>query len=325
MSNNSSTNISPIEYASAGCTIGSSVLSICGAFVIFWTYGRISSVRNFQRTLLTWLTIADLMIATGNLVGTIDFLSNKGGNNDVCIAQSVVTTFASMASFFWTLVITAHMMVSIQFRSDKTRSALLKFLYHLICWGLPGIITLVAGLRGVLGRNSNSTTAVTGSWCWIKNDLPYQERITWMLITGKGWEILCYILSFSILVLLKLKLYLSRRRLRELNEDFRDQDTHYLYLWLLLWLLRVWGTVRFILVCSQSDDNVAFLIILHSIGDSAQAFGNCLLFCLLDNAVMEYVKNMCKCSRLERVELERLVHTLDGSTNNGQRGSYSTV
>ncbi|KAL3887319.1 hypothetical protein ACJMK2_027261 [Sinanodonta woodiana] len=320
MSNNSS--ISSIQYASSGCTIVSSLLSIFGAVVIFWTYGSIRSIRNFPRTLLIWLTIADLLNASGNLAGTIDLLVNKGADNDICTSQSVVAIFASIASFLWTLVITAHMMVSIQFRSDITRSSVLKILYHVICWGIPGLITVLAGVNHALGRYSKDDS-VTGTWCWINDNI--SDPVTWMLLAGKGWEIMCYILSISILVLLKLKLYLSRRRLRELNADFRDQDTHYLYLWLLLWVLRVWGTVRFILYWLHVPNNIDVLIILQSIGDSGQAFGNCILFCFLDKEVMEYIKNTCRSNTAENVEYEILISTPKGSAVNERRHAYSTL
>ncbi|KAK3596206.1 hypothetical protein CHS0354_016149 [Potamilus streckersoni] len=225
-----------------------------------------------------------------------------------------------MASFFWTLVITAHMMVAIQFQSHITRSVILQVLYHAVCWGIPGTITSLAGSERVLGPSYN----VTGTWCFIKDNLPPKQNTKWILIAGKGWEILCYILSLSILVLLKLKLYFSRRRLRELNADLRDEDTHYLYLWLLLWLLRVWGTIRFLLVWFDVHDP-DFLLILQSIGDNAQAFGNCILFCFLDKEVMQHIKNKCISPRFEEDEYERLIPTSEGSANNEKGVSYSTV
>ncbi|KAL3887314.1 hypothetical protein ACJMK2_027256 [Sinanodonta woodiana] len=304
-------NISNIQYASAGCTIAFSSLSIFGGFVIFWTYWLIPSVRNFTRKLLLYLTLADILNASGTLFGTINFLSNNSTENVVCKAQAYITTFAAMASFFWTLVITAHLMVAIQFQSNRTRSAILQVLYHAVCWGIPGIIIVVAGSENVLGPSYR----VTGMWCFINDNLTSVEKTTWILISGKGWEILCYILSLSILVLLKLKLYFSRRRLRELNADFRDEDTHFLYLWLLLWLLRVWGTIRFLLDWFGVYDP-DFLLILQSIGDNAQAFGNFILFCLLDKEVMEHIKNECMSPRAGEDEHERLIPTSEGQPSN---------
>ncbi|KAL3887316.1 hypothetical protein ACJMK2_027258 [Sinanodonta woodiana] len=306
-----------IQYASAVCTIVSSLLSICGAFIIFWSYWQISSIRNFPRKLLTCLTVADFMIASGNLVGATELLFGYTNgtvgvskpDTGVCKAQSFITTFAAMASFFWTLVITAHMMVAIQFQSNRTRSAVLNVLYHVLCWGTPGIITVIADASNVLGRNKKTSTAGAVTWCWINTN-----DTKWMLITGKGWEILCYILSLSILVLLKLKLYLSRRRLKEFQQDFRDEDTHFLYIWLVLWLFRVWGTIRFILILICGDTNNKPLIILQSIGDSAQAFGNCVLFCFLDKDVAKYIKKKCLPCKFSGEE-DRLIASTTVSAN----------
>ncbi|KAL3887310.1 hypothetical protein ACJMK2_027252 [Sinanodonta woodiana] len=273
----------PIQYASAVCTIISSLLFIFGAIVIFCTYWRVASVRNFPRTLLTWLTIADFLIASGNLSGSIEILSTEGMNNEFCTVQSFLTTFASMTSFSWTLVITIHMMVSVQCRSAVTRSSALKVMYHVICWGVPGIITLLAGLRGALGGNSNSTAEATGSWCWIKNYLSRKNYMDVNYRKGLGNPLLYIVLQhpcFTEIKAGKLNTFPNKRRLSELSPDFRDDDVHYLYLWLVLWLLRIWGTIRFLLLWSIKDDD-KYLLIFHSIGDSGQAFGNCVHVVLL--------------------------------------------
>ncbi|KAK3581731.1 hypothetical protein CHS0354_015499, partial [Potamilus streckersoni] len=110
--------------------------------------------------------------------------------------------------------------------------------------------------------------------------------------------------------------YLSRRRLKEVMHDFRDEDTHFLYLWLVLWLLRAWGTIRFMLRLFNAGADIKPLIILQSIGDSAQAFGNCILFCFLDKEVAMYIKQACIPCKFRGEELDGLLTTTSESANN---------
>ena len=66
----------------------------------------------------------------------------------------------------------------------------------------------VALSEDMLGREqSNSLTIGTGSWCWVKclNDDPKKTMI-YMLVTGKLFEMLCYLLTVTFYILLKFKL-----------------------------------------------------------------------------------------------------------------------
>lgn len=68
---------------------------------------------------------------------------------------------------------------------------------------------------GKLGRDPNSQQSGTGLWCWIK--LNYRNKrilpsdILLMFLSGKLWEILTYILSFSVYMSLKVTTYLEVR------------------------------------------------------------------------------------------------------------------
>ena len=55
-----------------------------------------------------------------------------------------------------------------------------------------------------LGRGTNS--AVTSSWCWIKETNGDEEIVT-MLMSGKLWEIITYLLSFCVYMMLKFNTY----------------------------------------------------------------------------------------------------------------------
>ena len=61
----------------------------------------------------------------------------------------------------------------------------------------------------VLGSDEAGTErwSGTGPWCWISTTARY--RLFWMLVTGKGWEIACYLITMSSYVLLKI--YLVRK------------------------------------------------------------------------------------------------------------------
>ncbi len=91
---------------------------------------------------------------SGNLYG----ISTDFGNETAldCIVQSGVTTFSSMASFFWTLTIAFYFYISIS-RSTSSPSAFslgckVLLLLHVLDWGLPLLLTLSAHLDSALGQ-----------------------------------------------------------------------------------------------------------------------------------------------------------------------------
>ena len=108
------------------------------------------------RTLLVCLTIADLFIAIGNLVGAIRFIFSTDNVPGIvlachdqsetgCVVQSVVTTLFSMSSFFWTTFIAFNLWWTYEdyFSSEGTTNQPIvnkrTIIYHLISWGIPGV------------------------------------------------------------------------------------------------------------------------------------------------------------------------------------------
>lgn len=74
------------------------------------------------------------------------------------------------------------------------------------------ITTVVLAIKK-LGRDTHGQQAGTGLWCWIKLDYKdnriHPSDIRLMFISGKLWEILTYVLSFSVYMLLKITTFLE--------------------------------------------------------------------------------------------------------------------
>jgi len=66
------------------------------------------------------------------------------------------------------------------------------------------VIALLAASFDVLGENYEEDT---GTWCWIRGDINKQKRLLWMLFTGNGWEILTYVLTAVLYILLMFFMY----------------------------------------------------------------------------------------------------------------------
>ncbi|KAL4673161.1 hypothetical protein H8959_017095 [Pygathrix nigripes] len=56
-------------------------------------------------------------------------------------------------------------------------------------WGVPLVITVAAVVLKKIGYDASD---VSVGWCWI--DLEAKDPVLWMLLTGKLWEMLAYIL-----------------------------------------------------------------------------------------------------------------------------------
>ena len=86
---------------------------------------------------------------------------------------------------------------------------------------ITAIIVAIAVSQGALGAD-RTRTAGTGPWCWVDSSVP--ESRVWMLVTGKGWEILCYLLTSSLYVLLKFYLVCNMFPIYYMVESFNSPD-----------------------------------------------------------------------------------------------------
>ena len=194
---------------SAILAILSSSASIIGCFLIIITYVCWKDFRTTARSILMFISIADLLTATGYVVGsaiylhfeiyktrklnknTCDLTSNQSASyTQACEWQSFVTTTSSIASFFWTTILAFYLYMTIVYKMYRCVRRLMP-LIHLVSWGVPLVLCIVAMTRSTkwLGPSLDDTSV---SWCFVAcNHTHYYE---YELLLGKGWEIITYVL-----------------------------------------------------------------------------------------------------------------------------------
>lgn len=322
----------PIDKFAIALTCISSTLSIFGAILIFITYCtcRCRGPGKETTRLLLCLTVSDLLVAIGNLAGTVRYLVVYTNHNVtvqcgkkcdiVCIAQSFVSTTASMWSFFWTTTIAVHLCIALIFCRHGSHPWPIKILTHTGCWFIPLGISIFAVSKNALGEDFASGS---GAWCWISSCLQTNDRDVWMAVSGKGWELLMYFITCLMFMLLKIYMCKKRRNqvntlsFNDISARLRDGDEKYLYLWLIVYCLRVWGTARYFLYfyiratdLMPLDTADTVLLYFQSFGDSAQAFCTCILFCFVDQASRNLLCNKLRCC-CRRQNYEELVSLND--------------
>ncbi|XP_078336923.1 G-protein coupled receptor 157-like [Crassostrea virginica] len=197
--------------AQAAITLSSATLSFLRGIALLETYFQISEFQTSMHRLLVFLTIADILTVFGCILGTTNFLLldlvKRNSTDPICEVQSFITTFSSLASFAWTSIIALHLYLVIRKERNFQRNRIIKVLYHFIGWIIPGVITSdVLGI-GKLDRDTHGTRTATGLWCWIKitksADGVNSDDTFLMLISGKLWEIITYVLSLIVYMMLK--------------------------------------------------------------------------------------------------------------------------
>ena len=126
-----------------------------------------------------------------------------------------------------------------------------------------GVATcVVLTYYGKLGRDTHGTSTATGLWCWIKiansDDGINSDDTFIMLMSGKLWEIIAYVLSFYVYMLLKFSTYLEVRFSHQIHQtqvtitqcnscDYFKQSAHIPY-------MKFWSFVKH----AQSIYNISF-------------------------------------------------------------------
>lgn len=302
--------------------------SLFGAVLIFVSYWIIPEIRNTTRKLVLWLTLADTLTAAGYMLGVARYAKATGETATgpdvpaLCLMQSILTTYSSLVSFFLTVFVALYITISEFRRHDWPDTRCYVVTVNVISWLIPAAVIGVAYYYHVLGEDRQGL-AGTGPWCWIDTSRTTTGLgpIFWMTFTGKGWEILCYVLTTVFYFLLKITMYLRRRDdgiFYAFHASVRREDRNFLYVWLVLYILRLWGTIRFFTfaACFRSSidvdsyDIMKTFLYLQAFGDPLQAFCNSILVCVLDkpvrSAMLVKIKSCCSLRATSRSSMTSL-------------------
>ncbi|GAA6222877.1 probable G-protein coupled receptor 157 [Lates japonicus] len=278
----------------------SCALSFVGSSLIILTYIIWSDLRTTPRKLLVYLSVADWLSAVSYAFGVWRVFHTDSVD---CVVQGAISTFANTSSFFWTVAIAVYLYVFIV-RSSQRVADRLVWVFHLVSWGVPLIITIAAVAMNKIGYDASE---VSVGWCWVRIHAP--DRVLWMLLTGKIWEFLAYLTLPVLYILIKRHIHIAHAALSEYRPILANRppshsfssmaDRKLTLIPVIFIVLRIWSTVRFILLLAGSPVRQnPVLVTLHGIGNTSQGAANCIMFVLFTQPIRTRLCAMlCCCSK----------------------------
>ncbi|XP_051280183.1 G-protein coupled receptor 157 [Dicentrarchus labrax] len=302
-------------------------LSFLGSTLIILTYFIWPDLRTTPRKLLVYLSVSDWMSAVSYGFGVWRVF---GTDSLECVVQGAISTFANTSSFFWTVAIAVYLYIFIVRSSQRVADSLVLF-FHIISWGIPLAITVAAVSLHKIGYDASE---VSVGWCWVSIHAP--DRVLWMLLTGKIWEFLAYLTLPVLYILIKRHIHIAHAALSEYrpilanrpqSQSFSSMADMKLTLIPIIFIaLRIWSTVRFILLLADSPARQnPVLVTLHGIGNTSQGAANCIMFVLLTKPIRTRLCTaLCCCSKCRAEQAQHshdAAHTLlPGQDTATQRG-----
>ncbi|NXG20335.1 GP157 protein, partial [Grallaria varia] len=304
----------PLAGSERAVVLLSCLLSCVGSALLLCSHALWPELRTRPRQLLLYLSLADLLSALSYFYGV---LRDFGGPSWDCVLQGALSTFANTSSFFWTMAIALYLYITIV-RGSPTGTALL-CCFHAVSWGVPLGITAAAVALKKIGYDASN---VSVGWCWVNLDA--EDRVLWMLLTGKIWEILAYVTLPVLYILIKKHINRAHAALSEYRPILSGApasqprpsaaETKLVLIPVIFIFLRIWSTVRFVLtLCNSPAVQNSLLVVLHGIGNTFQGGANCILFVLCTQVVRARLLSfLCCCKHHE------LDWSVQGSTSSWQ-------
>ncbi|XP_053308028.1 G-protein coupled receptor 157 [Spea bombifrons] len=274
----------------------SCALSFLGSALIIFTHIRWPELRSRPRQLLLYLSVADLLSAASYFYGV---LRDFSGPRWDCVAQGAVSTFSNTSSFFWTVSVAIYLYITIV-QSQQALADHMIYWFHLISWGVPLVITVAAVSLQKIGYDASY---VSVGWCWINIDA--EDRLLWMLLAGKLWEILAYLILPVLYILIKKHIGRAHAALSEYRSILSAApvyqprtiaDKKLIFIPIIFIFLRIWSTIRFILtLCGSAAVHNVILVILHGVGNTFQGGANCIMFVLCTRVIRSRLLASLRC------------------------------
>uniref|UniRef100_A0A3Q4B264 Uncharacterized protein n=1 Tax=Mola mola TaxID=94237 RepID=A0A3Q4B264_MOLML len=285
----------------------SCALSFAGSSLIILTYLVWPDLRTVPRRLLVYLSVSDWLSAVSYAFGVWRV---SHSNSPDCIVQGAISSFANSSSFFWTVAIAVYLYVFIVRSSQRVADSLVLF-FHFVSWGVPLAITVAAVSLSKIGYDASE---VTVGWCWVR--IHATDRVLWMLLTGKIWEFMAYLILPVLYILIKRHIHVAHAALSEYrpimatrpqSHSFSSMaDTKLTLIPITFIFLRIWSTVRFILLLADSPVRQnPILVTLHGIGNTSQGAANCIMFVFFTEPIRARLCAALFCCSKCRADVQR--------------------
>jgi len=203
-----------------------------------------------------------------------------------------------------------------------TQSPWLTIALHTLSWGVPLWLVSFALAFRALGRDDFSASI---GWCWISNPKqiswpntmsPEWRVFFWQLVAGKGIEIISYVATPFLYIASKRVLQATNERIlmshSQLREALQEADRKLVLVPVVFLFGRIWGTLRLLLdffVPALKVKSWFWLAILQGVGDSAQGWANCLLFCFFTKVLRrKIVGAILNCVKKQNDRLMEHIH-----------------
>ena len=164
---------------------------------------RWKDIRTGSRSVITFLAIADFFTAFGYIMGSINYLvafdkKDCGTFKDVCAIQSYITTWSSLSSFYWTVTLGFYLYLTLVHTRIFLANRLMP-VFHVFNWGFPILICLPLLCKEQLGYSPFAAS----TWCYIHESQDSGAKLGLILVAGKLWEILAYVLVILLYAVIK--------------------------------------------------------------------------------------------------------------------------
>eukprot|EP00455_Lapot_gusevi_P015076 TRINITY_DN17605_c0_g3_i3.p1 TRINITY_DN17605_c0_g3~~TRINITY_DN17605_c0_g3_i3.p1 ORF type:complete len:263 (+),score=27.09 TRINITY_DN17605_c0_g3_i3:136-924(+) len=137
--------------------LSSACLSILACIFIIASFLIFPNLRSFLYKLIAYMCVADLLGSVCYILAMIP---------SACFIQALLTYFFSIAALIWTTCIGIHLFQVLVQHSRQAEAA--EPYFHLLAWGVAGILTAVAGAWDIFGNQQPEPGCgvVSSVWWW---------------------------------------------------------------------------------------------------------------------------------------------------------------
>jgi len=145
-------------------------LSLAGSLFIIACFWKFHHLRKFSFVLVAILSCCDAVNQVTDLLqpsaaDLVEMRARGAPYSPLCYVQAVGQSFLELSSVLWTSAIAATLYITVLLRRQLDANACVLAQFAAVCFGLPLVLTAIAGGIGALGPS--------GAWCYIVEEYQY--------------------------------------------------------------------------------------------------------------------------------------------------------